>query len=360
MAGICREAESALLLSRPKADLYGFGAVWDHTFRFVSQVATQLQLKVVECTIMVDALELGDRYHMKKTPANIEVATTFVTNILHLLQAVHEHTPAATAMDHLIDNGHTIGPTAAIEVTSSATNEVFVSFKRRVIDEYAKKVITSLGASARFTGEEISDQIPVTGEVTEELKQALISQVPMGSTEDAAVVDVEALAEEEEEESRKRARVDDQPPPPAPTFVAPTPKVATPQVKAAPAPATPLASTSSTVPHAGDPGSVQLQTTTTGSSTTPPVVNEATEMCYSKPACRDLPEHVVKTYAGGTRLVILTYENDNEVQRPLVPAKGSDYHGYITTLTSTLLPPKQILHRISGLKSLRSCFRPDA
>ena len=124
LAGICHEAESAVLLSCPKADLYGFGRVWGHAFRFVSQVATQHDLKVVECTIVVDALELGDRYHMKKTPANIEAAATFVTNILHL----REHTPAATAIDHLIDSGHIIDATAAaIEVTNSATNEVFAS-----------------------------------------------------------------------------------------------------------------------------------------------------------------------------------------------------------------------------------------
>ncbi len=211
-----------------------------------------------------------------------------------------------------------------------------------MIDEYAKKVITSLGASARFTGEELCDQRPVAGEVTEELKKALISQV-----QGAVVVDVEALAEEEEE-SRKRARVDEPPSSSTSTFMAPRPKTATPQVKSAPTPAAPLASTSSTAPHAGDAGSATT-VPTIESSTAPRVVTEATEMCYQKPACRDLPEHVVKTYAGGTRLVMLTFENDNEVERPLVPAKGSDYRGYITTLTSALLPQKQILHRISGL-----------
>ena len=326
LAGICREAESAVLLSCPKADLYGFGPVWDHTFKFVNEAATQRGLKVVECTIMVDALELGDRYHMKKTPANIEVATTFITNILHLLQAVHEHTPTVTAIDYLVNSGHVLGPTAAIEVTNTATNEVFAAFKRRVIDEYAKKVITSLGASTRFTSEEINDQNPVQGEVTEELKAALITQVPIAQAEGATVIDVEAIGETEEEESRKRARVDEPPSSSTSTFVAPTPKIATPQVKSAPAPAAPLTSTSSTAPHAEDAAAVP----TVGNLATPPIVTEATEMCYQKPACRDLPEHVVKTFAGGTRLALITFENDEEVERPLVPAKGSDYHGYIS------------------------------
>ena len=80
--GICREAESAVLLSCQKSDLYGFGPVWDHAFEYVKKEATRHQLMVVECTIMVDALELGDRYHMKKTASNIEVATSFITNIL--------------------------------------------------------------------------------------------------------------------------------------------------------------------------------------------------------------------------------------------------------------------------------------
>ena len=78
-------------------------------------------------------------------------------------------------------------------------------------------------------------------------------------------------------------------------------------------------------------------------------MTEATEMCYTKPACRDLPEHVSKTFAGGTRLALITCEQDEEVERPLVPAKGSDFHGYLTTLTASLLPKKNILHRISGL-----------
>ena len=311
----------------------------------MNEAATQRGLKVVECTIMVDALELGDRYHMKKTPANIEVATTFITNILHLLQAVYEHTPTVTAIDYLVNSGHVLGPTAAIEVTNTATNEVFAAFKRRVIDEYAKKVITSLGASARFTSEEINDQNPVQGEVTEELKAALITQVPITQAEGATVIDVEAIGETEEEESRKRARVDEPPSSSTSTFVAPTPKIATPQVKSAPAPAAPLTSTSSTAPHAEDAAAVP----TVGNLATPPVVTEATEMCYQKPACRDLPEHVVKTFAGGTRLALITFENDEEVERPLVPAKGSDYHGYITTLAASLLPKKHILHRISGL-----------
>ena len=346
LAGICHEAESEVSLTCPKADLYGLGPVWDHAFRFVSQVAAQNDLKVVECTIMVDALELGDRYHMKKTPANIEVATTFVTNILHLLQAVHEHEPAKDAIEHLISSGHVIDATAAIEVTNSATNEVFANFKRRVIDEYTKKVITSLGASKRFTGEELSDQLPAAGEVIEELKQALIAQEPASSSANV-VVDVEAVAEEEEE-SRKRARVDEPPSSSTKTFMAPKPKSVTPQVKSAPPPAAPLASTSSTAPHVGDAGSAATLPRTE-SSTAPRVVTEATEMYYQRLACRDLPEHVVKTYAGGTRLVMLTYEGGNEVERPLVPAKGSDYHGYIATLTNALIPQKQILHRISGL-----------
>ena len=57
----------------------------------------------------------------------------------------------------------------------------------------------------------------------------------------------------------------------------------------------------------------------------------------------------LKTFAGGTRLALITCEEDEEVERPLVPAKGSDFHGYLATLATSLLPKKQILHRISGL-----------
>ena len=204
LAGICREAESAVLLSCPKSDLYGFGPVWDHAFEYVKKEATRYQLMVVECTIMVDAL--GDRYHMKKTASNIEVATSFITNILRLLQAVYEHKPTADAIDYLVNNGHTISQTAAIEVSNSAANEVFLEFKRRVIDEYATKVITSLGASTRFTREEIDAENPITGEITKELKEALTTQTPDVPADDT-VIDVEAV--EEEEDSRKRARMNE-------------------------------------------------------------------------------------------------------------------------------------------------------
>ena len=207
LAGICREAESAVLLSCPKSDLYGFGPVWDHAFEYVKKETTRHGMMVVECTIMVDALELGDRYHMKKTPSNIEVATSFVTNILRLLQAVYEHKPTADAIDYLVNHGHIISPTAAIEVSNSAANEVFLEFKRRVIDEYATKVITSLGASTRFTDEEIEAQNPITGEITKELKEALTTQTPNVPADDT-VIDVEAI-EEEEEDSRKRARMNE-------------------------------------------------------------------------------------------------------------------------------------------------------
>ena len=287
LAGICREAESAVLLSCPKSDLYGFGPVWDHAFEYVKKEATRHGMMVVECTIMVDALELGDRYHMKKTPSNIEVATSFVTNILRLLQAVYEHKPTADAIDYLVNHGHIISPTAAIEVSNSAANEVFLEFKRRVID-----------ASTRFTDEEIEAQNPITGEITKELKEALTTQTPNVPADDA-VIDVEAI-EEEEEDSRKRARMNEpSSSSTATTFMPPTPKVATPQVKAAPSPAAPLSSTSSTAPHAGIAGTATATPTDVGSSSAPPpIVTEATELCYTKPACRDLPEHVIKTFAG--------------------------------------------------------------
>ena len=133
-------------------------------FEFVRKVADQNNLRTFEMHHhMVDALELGDRYHMKKTPgpANIEVATTFTTNLLRLQQAVFEHEPTSTAIDHLIGQGYAIDPTANIEVSNSASNEVFENFKRRVIDQYAAQVITTLNASKRFTREEIEQQPPV-------------------------------------------------------------------------------------------------------------------------------------------------------------------------------------------------------
>ena len=119
---------------------------------------------------------------------------------------MYEHKPTADAIDYLVNNGHTISRTAAIEVSNSAANEVFLEFKRRVIDEYATKVITSLGASTRFTREEIDAENPITGEITKELKEALTTQTPEVPADDT-VIDVEAV--EEEEDSRKRARMNE-------------------------------------------------------------------------------------------------------------------------------------------------------
>lgn len=86
VAGICRPIETAILLTAPKSDCYGFSTMWDLAFDHVRNVCKHFELKLVECTQMVDALDLGDRYHMKKTTQNIEIASSFITNLLGIHQ----------------------------------------------------------------------------------------------------------------------------------------------------------------------------------------------------------------------------------------------------------------------------------
>ncbi len=219
---------------------------------------------------------------------------------------------------------------------------MFENFKRRVIDQYAAQVSTTLNASKRFTREEIEQQRPVAGEVDDELKQALTLQEPTGGPS-GIVIDLEANVEEE---SRKRARTDE-PSSSSTTFLPPTPKLAAPKVRSAPQPAAPLTSTSSSVPHAEGVASRPLPSPE--SPAVPNIVTESTEVHYERPACKDLPEHVIKTYAGGTRLLMVTTRGGSEAELPLVPAKGMEYHRYLAQLTATFLPSKQILRKLSRI-----------
>ena len=110
----------------------------------------------------MDALELGDRYHMKKTEQNVEVTTSFITNLLQIQQAVHEHKPIEGAMDYLLSKGYRVDPEASIAVDSAVSNPVFDQFKKRIAEEYASKTVRSLQASVRFTKEEVEVQLPIT------------------------------------------------------------------------------------------------------------------------------------------------------------------------------------------------------
>ena len=135
-------------------------------------------IRLVECTQLVDALELGDRYHMKKTEQNVEVTTSFITNLLQIQQAVHEHKPIEGAMDYLLSKGYRVDPEASVAVDSAVSYPVFDQFKKRIAEEYASKTVRSLQASVRFTKEEVEAQPPITGEVNDDLIRALTTQEP--------------------------------------------------------------------------------------------------------------------------------------------------------------------------------------